>query len=72
MKLLEYLASEPAQKLYAEANFEFPVNAKAEVHPIIATMGTVTPDSMALSDVLPFRKRTSELVDEISFDTFSN
>jgi len=72
VKLLEYLASEPAQKLYAEANFEFPVNAKAEVHPIIATMGTVTPDSMALSDVLPFRKRASELVDEISFDTFSN
>lgn len=72
VQLLEYLASEAAQKLYAEANFEHPVNAAAEVHPIIAALGTLTPDSQPLTEVLPFRQRASELVDEISFDTFSN
>lgn len=72
VQLLEYLVSDEAQKLYAEANFEHPVNANAEVHPIIASIGTLTPDSMSLSDILPFRARASELVDEVNFDTFEN
>lgn len=72
VQLLEYLASEEAQKLYAEANFEHPVNVNAEVHPIIAGLGEMTPDSLALTEVLPFRQRASELVDEVNFDTFEN
>lgn len=72
VQLLEYLASEPAQKLYAEANFEHPVNANAEVHPIIAGLGELTPDSISLTELLPFRARASELVDEVNFDTFEN
>jgi iron(III) transport system substrate-binding protein len=70
--LLEYLVSDDAQKLYAEANFEHPVNANAEVHPIIAGIGELTPDSLSLTEVLPFRTRASELVDEVNFDTFEN
>lgn len=72
VQLLEYLASDEAQKLYAEANFEYPVSATAEVHPIIAAFGTLVPDSYSLTDVLPFRARASELVDVVNFDTFSN
>ncbi|NGP19146.1 extracellular solute-binding protein [Devosia aurantiaca] len=72
VQLLEYLASDEAQKLYAEANFEYPVSASAEVQPIIAAFGTLVPDSQSLTDVLPFRARASELVDEVSFDTFGN
>jgi iron(III) transport system substrate-binding protein len=70
--LLEYLVSDAAQKLYAEANFEYPVSDSAEVHPIIAAFGQLTPDDQPLSEVLPFRKRASELVDEVNFDTFTN
>ena len=72
VQLLEYLASDAAQKLYAEANFEYPVSETAEVHPIIASFGTLNPDSQSLSEILPFRARASELVDEVNFDTFSN
>lgn len=72
VQLLEYLASDEAQKLYAEANFEYPVSASAEVQPIIAAFGTLVPDSQSLTDVLPFRARASELVDEVNFDTFGN
>ncbi|MQA28568.1 MAG: extracellular solute-binding protein, partial [Luteitalea sp.] len=39
VRLLEYLASDEAQKLYAEANFEYPVKAGAPIHPIIAALG---------------------------------
>jgi iron(III) transport system substrate-binding protein len=72
VQLLEYLASDEAQRLYAEANFEHPVNPNAEVHPIIAGLGEMTPDEMSLTEVLPFRERASELVDEVNFDTFEN
>lgn len=72
VQLLEYLVSDAAQKLYADANFEYPVSPTAEVNPIIAAFGTLQPDSQALTDVLPFRSRASELVDEVNFDTFSN
>ena len=72
VQLLEYLVSDAAQKLYAEANFEYPVSPSAEVNPIIASFGTLQPDSLSLTDVLPFRARASELVDEVNFDTFEN
>lgn len=68
--LLEYLVSPEAQKLYAEANFEYPVNDSAEIHPIIAALGEMTPDEISLTEVLPYRTRASELVDEVNFDTF--
>ena len=72
VQLLEYLVSDEAQKLYAEANFEYPVSATAEVHPLIAAFGPLQPDSQSLTEVLPFRARASELVDEVNFDTFGN
>eukprot|EP00873_Tetraselmis_striata_P032537 jgi/Tetstr1/452801/TSEL_039837.t1 len=72
IQLLEYLVSDDAQKLYAEANFEYPVSASAEVHPIIAAFGELEADDLSLTEVLPFRTRASELVDEVNFDTFDN
>ncbi len=72
VQLLEYLVSDEAQKLYAEANFEYPVTETAEVHPIIAAFGDLQPDETSLTDILPFRARASELVDEVNFDTFEN
>lgn len=72
VQLLEYLVSDEAQKLYAEANFEYPVSASAEVHPIIAAFGELEADELSLTEVLPFRTRASELVDEVNFDTFEN
>ncbi len=72
IQLLEYLVSDEAQKLYAEGNFEYPVTDSAEVHPIIAAFGTLEPDAMPLTEVLPYRTRASELVDEVNFDTFEN
>ena len=72
VKLLEFLVSDAAQKIYAEANFEHPVTGTAEVHPIIAAIGELQIDSIALSEVLPYRAKASELVDKVQFDNFSN
>ena len=66
--LLEYLVSDAAQKLYAEANFEYPVKAGASIDPIIAALGPLTVDSIPLSDIARARALASRLVDRVGFD----
>jgi len=68
VKLLEYLVSDEAQKIYAEANYEHPVNANAAVDPLIAELGTLKPDSVELTKVAFFRKTASELAEKVGFD----
>ena len=72
IQLLEFLVSDEAQKIYAEANFEYPVNASAVVHPLIAELGPLDADDLALVEILPYRATASELVDKVNFDTFEN
>ena len=68
VKLLEYLVSEDAQKIYAEANFEYPVRAGVAVSPIIAELGELKIDSKPLTEIVANRKAVSELVDKVGFD----
>jgi iron(III) transport system substrate-binding protein len=68
VKLLEYLASDEAQEIYAKANFEYPVKAGIAADPIIAELGTLSIDTTPLSKIAATRKDASLLVDEIGFD----
>jgi iron(III) transport system substrate-binding protein len=68
VKLLEYLVSDAAQKLYAEANFEYPVKQGAAIHPIIGALGTLKVDSLSLADIARARATASKLVDKVGFD----
>lgn len=68
VKLLEYLVSDDAQKLYAEANFEYPVKPGAAVHPIIAALGPLKVDTISLADIARARVAASKLVDKVGFD----
>ena len=68
IKLLEYLVSDEAQKIYAEANFEYPVKAGAATDPIIASLGKLKIDPTPLTEVVSHRKQASELVDKVGFD----
>ena len=68
IRFLEYLVSNEAQQIYAEANFEFPVKAGAGLHPLIAAMGTLTVDAISLADVARHRAAASRLVDKVGFD----
>jgi len=49
VKLLEYLASEEAQKIYAEGGFEFPVRAGVTLAPTVAQLGTFKADDINLA-----------------------
>ena len=68
MKLLEYLVSGDAQKIFAEANFEYPVKAGAAVDPIVASFGELKIDQKPLTEIVSHRKQASELVDKVGFD----
>jgi iron(III) transport system substrate-binding protein len=68
VKLLEFLVSNEAQAIYAQANYEYPVRSGAKVDPIIAALGTLKTDGVDLRAVAKARKTASELVDKVGFD----
>ena len=68
IRLLEYLVSDQAQKIYAEANYEYPVKAGAAVHPIIAALGRLKVDALALTEIARHRATASRLVDKVGYD----
>ena len=68
VKFLEYLVSPEAQKIYAEANFEYPVRTGATVHPIIGKLGTLKVDPLQLADIAKHRAAASKLIDKVGFD----
>jgi iron(III) transport system substrate-binding protein len=68
VELLEYLVSDAAQKLYAEANYEYPVKPGAPIDPLIAALGTLEVDSLSLLEIARSRDAASKLVDKVGFD----
>lgn len=69
VKLLEFLVSEPAQALYAQANYEYPVRKGAPLDPVIArTIGPLKVDTLPLAEIAKHRKLASQLVDQVAFD----
>ena len=68
VKLLEFLVSAEAQHEYASTNYEYPVRPDARVDPLIAALGTLTPDTLPLVDIAKHRKAASLLAERIGFD----
>jgi iron(III) transport system substrate-binding protein len=68
LKLMEFLASDEAQRIYAEANNEYPVNPKVPPSAIVQSWGKLNPDSLPLQNIAKYRKKASELVDKVGFN----
>lgn len=68
VKLMEFLASDEAQKIYAEANNEYPVSGKVQPSAIVKSWGPLKPDPLPLENIAKYRKRASELMDKVGFD----
>ena len=68
VKLIEYMLSEKAQTLYADGNFEFPVNPDVKESAAVKLLGAITPDTTPLADVAKNRKAAADLVDKVGFD----
>ena len=69
VKLLEFLVSEPAQRMYAQANYEYPVRKGVALDPIIGqAIGELKVDPLPLTEIAKHRKQASALVDKVGFD----
>lgn len=68
IKLLEFLASDEAQRIYAEANNEYPVNPKVQPSELVRSWGVLKPDPLPLENLAKLRARASELIDKVGFD----
>ena len=69
VKLLEFLVSEPAQNMYAQANYEHPVRKGVALDPVVAqSIGEIKIDPLPLTEIAKHRKAASMLVDKVGFD----
>lgn len=68
IEFLEYLVSDKAQSLYAQANYEYPVKAGVKLDPIVASFGELKVDDLPLIEIAKHRKQASELVDKVGFN----
>ena len=68
-KLMEFLASDEAQRIYAEVNYEYPVNPDVAWSDLVKSWGTFKADDIALDRIAELRKRASEMVDEVGFNS---
>ncbi len=68
VKLIEFLASEEGQRIYAEQVNEYPLKGGVAVSDRVKAWGDLKADKMPLADVAKNRKKASEIMDKVGFD----
>ncbi len=68
IKLMEFLSSGEAQKIYAEQVFEYPVLPGVEPSDVVKSFGSIKPDTLPLAEIAANRKKASELVDKVGYN----
>ena len=68
IKLVEFLASDEGQEMYAEVNHEYPVKDGVRWSELVQSWGTFKSDPISLNDIVALRKTASELVDKVGFN----
>ena len=68
LKLMEWLANDTAQAIYAEANYEYPAKPGVAPSALVAGWGKVTPDSLTLDAIASHRAAALRIMEEIDFD----
>ncbi|WP_319826438.1 Fe(3+) ABC transporter substrate-binding protein [Thalassovita sp.] len=68
LKLMEFLTSPTAQKIYAEANHEYPIAPGTEAGELVRSWGSFTADDVNLMDLAKLRPDALKLVETVDFD----
>jgi len=68
LKLMEFLASDEAQRVYADGNFEYPVNPAVQASEIVRAWGNFTPDTLNVAEIAKLEPAAARLVDEVQFN----
>lgn len=68
LKLMEFLASEEGQKIYAEINAEYPVLPSVKASDEVVGWGAFEWDKIGLTEIAALRPASLRLVEEVGFD----
>ncbi len=68
IKLLEFLAGDRAQHMYASVNLEYPVKPGVALDPVVKAWGAFKADPIDLEKIAALRSKASQLVDKVRFD----
>lgn len=68
IKLIEFLSSPNAQRIYAEANSEYPANPEVKPTGLVAEWGEMNPDNLSLQEIANNRNAAVRLVDRVDYD----
>ena len=68
LKLMEFLSSDEAQRIYAETNNEFPVKPGVPRSALVEGWGTFTPDGVNLAELAKLRPAALKIMEEVDFD----
>jgi iron(III) transport system substrate-binding protein len=67
IKLLEFLSTVEAQQMFANVSMEFPVNPKAEAHPIVRGWGPFRQDDINIASAGEFQAAATRLSDRVGY-----
>jgi len=67
IKLMEFLSGE-GQPLYAEQNFEYPINPTVPWLPEVKSWGEFKSDTLSLAEVAELRKEAIKMVDRVGYN----
>ncbi len=68
IKLMEFLADDQAQRMYAEQNFEYPVNPQVNWSGLLESWGVFEMDKTPLAEIAKHRVTAAKMVNEIAYD----
>ncbi|HML91021.1 Fe(3+) ABC transporter substrate-binding protein [Methyloceanibacter sp.] len=68
LKLIEFLASDTGQHMYAEVNHEYPTKDGVPWSELVQSWGTFKADEISLNEIADLRKAASEMIDKVGFD----
>jgi iron(III) transport system substrate-binding protein len=67
-KFLDFLVTPAAQRVFADAELEYPALAAAERAPILTDIGTFTPDAMPIDQIAAHQQAAIALIKKVGFD----
>jgi iron(III) transport system substrate-binding protein len=67
IRFLEWLSSEKAQNLFADANMEYPVNPRVKAHPAVTAWGSFEPSTQNLADAGRLQSDAIMLMDRAGY-----
>jgi iron(III) transport system substrate-binding protein len=67
IRLLEFLSAIDAQQMFANTSMEFPVNSKAELHPVVRAWGPFKQDDINVASAGEFQAAATRLSDRVGY-----